>query len=157
MCGCERVRRCKSVPFCRHSVCAGRGLMIPRKALLEMITLIKPLLSKLPPNTPCPHPSICSLNTLNQAQVCLDAFTDASLTDNLQQTREGTRLEMFCHLSYLLCFADRSVVWGWMWMIINLAIDFLFFSLFSSLPFVYRSLSCALIHCWISQCWRSVG
>lgn len=94
------------VAHIRHSVCAGRGLMIPRKALLEMITLIKPLLSKLPPNTPCPHPSICSLNTLNQAQVCLDAFTDASIADRQSSANErgdeaGDVLPSF--LSSVLC------------------------------------------------------
>lgn len=30
-------------------MCAERGLQIPEQALLEMIALIKPLLSKLPP------------------------------------------------------------------------------------------------------------
>lgn len=48
---CVRVRRCKNVcvVYIRRSVCAERGLEIPKQALLEMITLIKPLLSKLPP------------------------------------------------------------------------------------------------------------
>jgi len=77
--GLEGVNACVCVVYIKHSVCAGRGLEIPKQALLEMITLIKPLLCKLHP------PSMCSLNTLNQAQVCPDAFTDASLTDNLLQ------------------------------------------------------------------------
>lgn len=94
-----RVRVCV---WCTLSVCAGRGLEIPKQALLEMITLIKPLLSKLPPHPPTP--SICSLNTLNQAQVCLDAFTDASLTDNLlqQNERRGGRRHLDIFSSPLL-------------------------------------------------------
>lgn len=83
---CERVKGCKRVSLfvfvyecCTlvmvcTCVCVGRGLKIPKQPLLEMITLIKPLLSKLPP------PSICSLNTPNQAQVCPDAFTPCWLT-----------------------------------------------------------------------------
>ena len=43
------------VVYIRRSVCAGRGLEIPKQALLEMITLIKPLLSKLPPTSSSFH------------------------------------------------------------------------------------------------------
>lgn len=102
---CERVEGCNCVSlfcFCvrvlhishgvHMCVCVGRGLKIPKQALLEMITLIKPLLSKLPP------PSICSLNTPNQAQVCPDAFTPFWLTTFHRKTPGRGHFCDFLHL-----------------------------------------------------------
>ena len=107
---CERAGRCKTyVCVCAR---AGRGLEIPKQALLEMITLIKPLLSKLPPPPPPPPPpSIYSLNTLNQAQVCPDAFTDASPTDG--KTSEERKRETFSRLFHRI-EADRYEWKSWM-------------------------------------------
>lgn len=65
--------------------CEGRGLKIPKQALLEMIMLIKAQLCKLPP----PPPPMCSLNTLNQEQVCPDAFTDSLLAICDAKTASG--------------------------------------------------------------------
>ena len=101
MCVCV----CVCVCVC---MCAWWGLEIPKQALLEMITLIKPLLSKLPPPPPLPPPpSIYSLNTLNQAQVCPDAFTDASPTDG-NNTSEERKQETFSRLFIVLRLTDMN-------------------------------------------------
>lgn len=90
--GCLRRCKCTCAIFVVHirRFCssAGRALEIPEQVLLEMITLIKPLLSKLSP-TSIPPPSICSLSSLNEAQVCPGTFADASLTVFLREARRG--------------------------------------------------------------------